>query len=55
MSATGGRVYASFSTSIYGKDYLVIFIIPAKSYVEQKELDIKVQKLKMDFILRSKL
>ena len=55
VSATGGRAYASFSTSVYGKDYLAIFIISAKSSMEQKELDLKVERLKRDFILRRKL
>lgn len=54
-SATGGRAYVSFRTSIYGKDYLIVFIILAKSFMEQRELDIKVQKLKRDFLLKSKL
>lgn len=55
ISATKERAYSSFSTSIYGKDYVVVFIISAKSSMEQRELDIKVQKLKRDFMLESKL
>lgn len=55
VSATGGRAYVSFRTSIYGKDYLIVFIILAKSFMEQKELDLKVERLKRDFILRRKL
>lgn len=55
ISATQERAYASFVARIYGKDYVVVFIIPVKSYVEQKELDINVEKLKRDFILRSEL
>lgn len=55
LSATEERAYASFIASIYGKDYFIVFIISAKSYVEQKELDLKVERLKRNFILRSKL
>lgn len=55
LSATEERAYASFIASIYGKDYLVIFIISAKSSMEQKELNLRVGRLKRDFLLRSKL
>ena len=55
VSRTGGRVYISLRTNIYGKDYVVVFIISAKSSMEQKELDLKVERLKRDFILRRKL
>ena len=55
VSTTGGRTYVSFGTSIYEKDYVVVVIISIKSMIEQKELDLKVGRLKRDFILRSKL
>lgn len=55
VSRTGGRVYVSLRTNIYGKDYVVVFIISAKSSIEQKELDSKIERVKKNFILRSKL
>lgn len=55
VSATEEIAYACFVASIYGKDYLVVFIFLAKSYVEHEEFNLKVERLKRDFILRSKL
>lgn len=55
ISATQERAYSSFNTSIYGKDYFVVFIISVKSFMEQKELDFQFERLKRDFLLRRKL
>lgn len=52
ISATEGRIYASHRSSIYGKDYVAVFIISAKSAMEEKDLELKVKKLKRNFIVR---
>lgn len=52
VSTTGGRVYVSFGTNMYGKNYLVVFTIQITTTIDKKGLDLKVEKLKRDLILR---